>query len=208
MTTGGAVTSQTIKQLIKQKDDLEDEIKELIKMLQASPAGVKGSLVDADGFPRNDVDVNVIREMRHSLICKQNDFTNIMKKIEEDMFVLHKQLKEEKEKNGGAKEEQKIKPIIPQEELLPFVFVNSVAPSSPAESAGLQPSDKITMFGSVDKKQVDSHGLQIISELVSHNIGQPLTIKLLRNGNPMVLKLTPRTWSGRGYLGCHLLPEK
>jgi 26S proteasome non-ATPase regulatory subunit 9 len=199
-----SITTQTVKDLIKQKDDVEEEIKGLIKTLESTPVGVKGSLVDIDGFPRNDLDVNAIREMRHVLACKQNDHITLMKQIERDMAALHADLKEKKEKEraqrGDVTPKKEIEPKI-EVQLEPFVHVNSVAPDSPADRAGMQQGDEIVQFGTITKDQVKQFGLQIISDLVSHNINSPVMIKGLRRGQTIALQLIPQTWTGRGYLG-------
>ena len=41
--------------------------------------GVKGSLVDAEGFPRADIDLFEVRKLRNRLACLQTDHCNIMK---------------------------------------------------------------------------------------------------------------------------------
>ena len=84
--------------LMKRKDGIEKEIKSLTNFLEAvfSPnvlfhlhkvdwiehtifllkekgVGINGPLVDADGFPRNDIDVPVVRDARHQVACIFSD---------------------------------------------------------------------------------------------------------------------------------------
>jgi 26S proteasome non-ATPase regulatory subunit 9 len=201
--------AQALKELVLKKDALEEEIKELIKSLELTPVGVKGPLTDRDGFPRNDIDVNAIREMRHDLVCKQNDHINLMKQIEKDMAELHTKLREQKEKERAERGEvappKQEEPKI-EKQLDPFVKVNRVDADSPAERAGLHEGDEITQFGSVDKDQVTQFGLKVLSELVQRNVGNAVMIKVLRRGQTVTVRLIPQRWSGVGFLGCHLLP--
>lgn len=112
----------------------------------------------------------------------------------------------------------------------PFAKVNSVAPNSPAQQAGLQAGDEIRNFGYVNRSNHD--GLKKVAECVQGNEGvcftqshdplllHPLTV--CQQGNVFIkvsrpdgvarrqelrLTLTPRKdWGGRGMLGCHILP--
>ena len=90
----------------------------------------------------------------------------------------------------------------------PFARVNSVARQSPAEQAGLLENDLILAFGSVS---LDSHDnpMPAVGELVPRAAGQQAAIDIVvrRPGaSHKVLQLTPRPWSGRGLIGCHILP--
>ncbi|KAI9639405.1 uncharacterized protein MKK02DRAFT_29476 [Dioszegia hungarica] len=87
--------------------------------------------------------------------------------------------------------------------------VNSVAPGSPAEDAGLQAGDMIYSFGEVSS--TTSGGLQAVGALVAHSEGVSIPILVERQSPAGIqrisLGLTPRNgWGGRGSLGCHILP--
>lgn len=69
--------------LMKEKDTLEKAILDITELLTApGMPGVKGSLVDEEGFPRSDIDLFEVRKLRNRLACLQTDHTNLMKKIE------------------------------------------------------------------------------------------------------------------------------
>lgn len=57
--------------------------------------GVKGSLVDDDGFPLANVDLIEIRKLRNRLACLQTDHMEIMKKIEKGLYDLHSDYKKD-----------------------------------------------------------------------------------------------------------------
>jgi 26S proteasome non-ATPase regulatory subunit 9 len=62
---------EAVKTLIAQRDAIELEIESLHEWLQApGRPGLKGGLVDKDGFPLEDVDLVIkTREARHRLAC-------------------------------------------------------------------------------------------------------------------------------------------
>ena len=75
---------------MKQKDEMEKSIIDITEFLETPPMpGVKGPLVDSEGFPRGDIDLIEVRKMRNRLACLQTDHCNLMKQIENEMFSLH-----------------------------------------------------------------------------------------------------------------------
>jgi len=88
----------------------------------------------------------------------------------------------------------------------PFAKVNEVTPESPAALCGLQINDLIVHFGSVKQ----SGGLKAVGELVKDSEDRNIKVVLKRIENEKetvkILSLVPKKWSGRGLLGCHLLP--
>jgi 26S proteasome non-ATPase regulatory subunit 9 len=93
--------------------------------------------------------------------------------------------------------------------LVPFSTVDSVAPDSPAEEAGLKAGDRVKKFGPVD--YTDSRGLARVAEVVRENENRAISVVVERatagQTQDLELSLTPRSdWGGRGTLGCHLVP--
>lgn len=92
----------------------------------------------------------------------------------------------------------------------PFAKVNTIAPNSPAASAGLQQGDLIRNFGWVNSTNHD--GLRKVAECVQGNEGRTVVVKISRisaapSARERELTLVPRRdWGGRGLLGCHVLP--
>ena len=56
------------------------------------PAGIKDPLIDAEGYPRGDVDIVNIKNKRRRLAEINTDFKDIMKQIEKHMLDLHASL--------------------------------------------------------------------------------------------------------------------
>ncbi|KAG0365165.1 hypothetical protein BGZ54_006794, partial [Gamsiella multidivaricata] len=54
--------------LMKQKDDIEVDIKKAEDELQSQKVGMTDHLVDSQGFPRADIDLVVVTTARSNLI--------------------------------------------------------------------------------------------------------------------------------------------
>mmetsp|Transcript_2866 Transcript_2866/g.7867 ORF Transcript_2866/g.7867 Transcript_2866/m.7867 type:complete len:328 (-) Transcript_2866:1664-2647(-) len=105
----------------------------------------------------------------------------------------------------------------------PFARVDGIAKESPAEDAGMHVGDLVTRFGPLDVKNHDR--LRAVAKLVPEVAGEGGTIRLLvlrfrgeqkHSGDndyndeatweEIALFLRPRPFSGRGLLGCHIIP--
>eukprot|EP00075_Anas_platyrhynchos_P036373 XP_027325626.1 26S proteasome non-ATPase regulatory subunit 9-like [Anas platyrhynchos] len=67
---GSAVTAGAVLQLVRQKDELEARIRACYELLRDSGVGPDEPLVDAEGFPRADIDVYRVRAARHNIACE------------------------------------------------------------------------------------------------------------------------------------------
>jgi hypothetical protein len=104
----------------------------------------------------------------------------------------------------------------------PFAKVDGIAKESPAEEAGLQVGDLVTQFGSLHAKNHER--LRALAKFVPEVAGEGGTIQLVvlrqlgdserqntdyddeTKWEKLKLSLRPRPFSGRGLLGCHILP--
>lgn len=236
------------------KDKLEMEIVALVDDLDSRGVGLKGPLVDAEGFPRADVDLIDVRTKRGRVAVLQNDHKSAMHGIEKLLQEVHAEARAKKEAGTGASSASgssgrtsgtgtgssasaaaelsegkgNAMPVIgsvfadaatdggpatdadsasASAEALPakpLAKVNSVAPSSPADEAGLKAGDAIMRFGTATSD--NSVGLEAIVPLVSNSIGRPINVVVRRGDAILPLVLTPHSWSGGGVLGVHLLP--
>ncbi|NXU55190.1 PSMD9 ATPase, partial [Turnix velox] len=194
----GPVTISAVQQLVKRKDEVEAQIKAYYELLENQKGvGMDGPLVDAEGFPRDDIDLYKVRTARHNIICLQNDHKALMKQVEEALHQLHAQ---EKEKHGRD-EAEGVADTMSQDQNLPQAFakVNAVTPGSPASISGLQVDDEIVEFGSVNVNNFQN--LQNIATVVQHSEGRPLSVTVLRGGKKVHVGLTPKRWAGKGLLG-------
>lgn len=171
------------------------------------------SLTTIDGFPRSDIDVAQIRTTRARIIRLKNDHKTIMAKVE---MAVHEHFAAGKSVEGASASASSqapgVQPAAGAPSLEPpFARVNSVAPNSPAETAGLKAGDKVTKFGEVNYTNHERLGK--VAQVVQQNENRPIIVKVLREtsasaaSRPLELRLTPRRdWGGRGTLGCHLVP--
>mmetsp|Transcript_29089 Transcript_29089/g.39957 ORF Transcript_29089/g.39957 Transcript_29089/m.39957 type:complete len:227 (+) Transcript_29089:19-699(+) len=181
------------------------------------PVGLKGTLVDAEGFPRGDVDLYNVKLKRKRLAEINTDYKSLMKRIETtmtDMYSLKQQFEEITTTSVDnpttsssvilAEDIQKIclKPKA-------IAIIDQVFDGSPAETAGLKSGDYLLDFGGINSNyNVDERGyLSAVAKIVSDSVGKGISITILRNQqDTMIFMLTPQTWAGRGLLGCHLSP--
>ncbi|OXU25664.1 hypothetical protein TSAR_014144 [Trichomalopsis sarcophagae] len=189
-----------VLQLMNEKDKLEAELQAAKNILDNNRVGMTDVLVDSQGFPRNDIDVYQVRHARHKIICLQNDHKALMLKIEQGLHKVHKFA------GGGSQPESPSTSSNLQEVFLlePFLRVNLVSPGSPAELAGIQVDDLILEFGSISNSNFKT--LKDIGTLVENSRYKNVAMKIKRGSNTFALTLIPRPWSGKGLLGCNVVP--
>ncbi|CAL1616614.1 unnamed protein product [Knipowitschia caucasica] len=195
-----ALTMEEVQNLIKKKDEMEEQIKAYYDVLEDQGVGTQGSLIDEEGFPRDDVNLYQIRTARNQIACLQNDHKAIMAQIEDALHQLHSQEKDTR--GSGASRDE------PMEEeeasAAAFARVDAVTAGSPAHTAGLRVGDEVIEFGSVNSHNFQN--LQNIASVVQHSEGRALRVVVVRSGDRCPLTLTPQRWSGRGLLGCNIVP--
>jgi len=93
-----------------------------------------------------------------------------------------------------------------------FAAIDLVTEGSPADQDGIKVGDRVAIFGSVN---VDNFGaLSDVGREVRQNQGKQVRVKVVRNwteehpasAEVVTVKLVPREWSGRGLLGCNIIP--
>ena len=82
---------QRLAVLDERRRAIEAEITTIVTQLESAPGspGVSSSLVDAEGFPRADVDIHAVRRDRHRRAVLQTDHERVMKELEEALEQLH-----------------------------------------------------------------------------------------------------------------------
>ena len=69
-TSQGSVTREQVMEMMKQKEGLEEEIRALQEVLKSQGVDMEEPLVDAEGFPRSDIDVYQVRHARSNIRSK------------------------------------------------------------------------------------------------------------------------------------------
>lgn len=149
-----------------------------------------------------------VRLARTQIICLQNDLKELTKSIEGG---LEKYFSESKETLTSTKIPPEVldssassSSTTPAEPQTPIVVVNLVSPNSPAEEAGIQVRDHITAFGTITSSNFKD--LAQIGELVKSSQNKQIRVKVKRDSKYEELILVPKVWSGRGFLGCNIVP--
>ena len=223
-----------LKALIVQKDAMEREIMEISDALEANNmGGVRAPLVDAEGFPRADVDVHATRTLRNRLAILNTDHKALMQRIEQGLLAVHGAASTASTLTSVAPSparhlEPPPAPPVPSSatgptpptlatstapafvevddgsDMEPFALIDEVFEDSPAAAAGLCVGDRLLKFGSLHAGNHDQ--LRALARLTQRSVGSTIALLVLRDDTRVVLQLLPRRWSGNGLLGCHLQP--
>lgn len=191
--------------LMDKRASIEAEMDAIIDRLCNQPGapGLSGNLVDSEGFPRADIDIQSVRADRRRLSVLKNDHKNLTERINHNIELLHASKVVLKPSNLPAAEHVGSVHATGDVEMItdiPFAMVDEIAEASPAAEDGLHLGDQIVKFGTIES------GDNLLSQLASEvqkNQGCAIPVVVSRQGARMSLSVTPRTWSGRGLLGCH-----
>ena len=217
---------EELEALYAEREELESQMEALGGTLtyEGGP-GLKGGLVDEEGFPRADLDIVTIRRTRHTLACMKTDYAELSRRIEERVFALLAPTQatassgavSEAVSDAGVSSEAVSDATVSNGEAgvvaggvggeaAPFALVDQVSEGSPAEKAGLQVGDRVVDFGGIGMWNYGG-GLGPLGALVANSEGVGLSVVVEREGGVRVgVELTPERWAGRGLLGCHLVP--
>uniref|UniRef100_A0A915AT40 26S proteasome non-ATPase regulatory subunit 9 n=1 Tax=Parascaris univalens TaxID=6257 RepID=A0A915AT40_PARUN len=195
-------TLEEAKRLIAQRDDVDKQIAEQEQILKDNGVDMKTPLVDGEGFPLTNVDIYSVRHARQTLICARNDRQKLTDQIEAMMLELHANARQNVPLARPLAEEEPC--AVHRTSNRPFARVDNVLPLSPAEHSGLQDGDHIVQFGSLHAANFAN--MAQFTNVVQNSIGKKIRVTVLRDGRAQRMELTPQQWSGRGVLGCSVLP--
>ena len=124
--------------LMSQKEGLESELQAQYDILKSHDSTMSTPLVDAEGFPRSDIDIWAVRHARVRVIELRNDITALLERIK---AALEEAAAEDASAgaapmiNGVRNINGITNGINGVYESRPFGKVNGVAPGSPASDA-------------------------------------------------------------------------
>ncbi|XP_018322958.1 26S proteasome non-ATPase regulatory subunit 9 [Agrilus planipennis] len=194
---------EEILRLMKERDKMEQEIKELSDILTLNGVGMTDPLVDSEGFPVNTIDVYQVRHARHRINCLQNDHKQIMKLIEQGLHGYYSTTSAEGVHSIEDVDMEGRQCTAVEIHKEPFAKIANVLEGSPADLAGLSPNDLLVEFGSVNARNFKC--LKDIATVVEHSQGQQIRIKMKRGDAYLSTNLIPRKWQGKGLLGCNIV---
>ena len=219
-------SKEKLKELYATREEMEKEMAEIAQRLtEPGMPGLRGALVDREGFPIPGVDLYQVRGDRGRYATLRNDHAEVTKELEKRLAELHLQAGVTK---GVAAMELTREAIEKQQRdeddafmrararaaaqygappgARAFAYVDEVTPGSPASMAGMRVGDVVLMFGDV----VGPHGantLPRVASMLAEREGHPVAVWVSRGGVDVRLDVTPRAWEGRGLLGCHMRPR-
>ncbi|ETV72449.1 hypothetical protein, variant 1 [Aphanomyces astaci] len=206
---------ERFQELDKERAAIDAEIQLIVEELTAgpNPIGLKGPLVDDEGFPRSDIDVYTVRHKRHRFACLQNDLKWKMQEIEDVMTSIYAEKKAQQPPPPPKQPTIPAGPSAHSKLHAADVVSDSTVPvklegnaGSPSSEAGLQVGDLVLEFGTAT---ADNHReLAAIREIVMRNLDAPIEVVVQRRGtaDQFRLSLVPHSWIGQGVLGCHIVP--
>ncbi|KAI9706169.1 MAG: putative 26S proteasome regulatory subunit [Bogoriella megaspora] len=161
-----------LPELIAKKENMEAELSALGSVLDSHGVNMNTTLTTFDGYPRDDIDIAQIRTTRARIVRLRNDYKAMLGRIEEGLHAHHAQLQSDQaQATSRATPGTSISASNVAESAIqaPFAKVNSVSPNSPADTAGLRPGDRITVFGSANWMNHEKLGK--VAEVVSQHEG-------------------------------------
>lgn len=206
-----------LKSLVTQREMLEIEADAIHSELTSMgpngelPPGLKGDLIDEEGFPRNDIDLYNVRNKRRRLAEINTDHKALMKTVEaltSRIFEIARTTAAQvttiaTEDNS---KDSTVRAANEPTTLVPIAILDVVLDRSPANLAGIRNGDFLLKFG--DITATDPNALQSIARLVGNSVSRTIDLLIKRNDELIEISLIPKTWGGRGLLGCHLTPYK
>ncbi|KAJ7366891.1 hypothetical protein DFH08DRAFT_835794 [Mycena albidolilacea] len=190
-----ASPAENARALMLQKDDIESQLQYQAGILSLNNGSTMNSpLIDAEGFPRADIDIYAVRNARQRIIELRNDLAAVMNNLSLALQSVY---------------DPALAPPDPPQSITeskPFAKVDGVSPGSPAAEAGLQREDLVVKFGSLTQQSFSSSSLKPLVDVVAAHENRSIPLKVLRSEQFVFLSLTPKVWGGRGLLGCHIVP--
>lgn len=207
-------TREALHRLVAQRDALEVEADAIYAELTSPglngepPAGVKTPLIDAEGYPRGDIDIINVKNKRRRLAEINTDHKALMKQIEQALARYHETLPAYTPPTASEIAEQSDLHSVAG----PMAKLDQVLEGSPAAEAGIRENDLLLQFG--DITAATEAYLNSIVQLVGRSVNQPVAIVVQRAtvgggvgaSERLELTIVPKPWGGRGLLGCHLTP--
>lgn len=120
--------ANNMQALSARKTAIEEEIEVQREILKANNSDLSTPLVDAEGFPRADLDVWAVRTARVRIIELRNDYKAVLDDLSKALEAAYAR------PEGGLQAEAAVQPET-QEVFLPFARVDGIAPGSSAATA-------------------------------------------------------------------------
>ncbi|ESQ42600.1 hypothetical protein EUTSA_v10014592mg [Eutrema salsugineum] len=212
--------------LMEKRVAMETEMNSIVgRLCNPGGPGLSGNLVDSEGFPREDIDIPVVRAERRRLAELRSEHSEITDKISANIQILHSvrpTSRASSTKDSGPEASISSGEVtslsasmqtggfsvtsramdVDVVTCIPFAMVDEINESSPAAEDGLQLGDQVVKFGNVEG---GDNLLQRLAAEAQSSQGQAVSVGVIRQGAKVDLSVTPRIWQGRGLLGYLLI---
>jgi 26S proteasome non-ATPase regulatory subunit 9 len=214
-----------VKALYAERETLESEMASISERLSAPGApGLRGALVDREGFPIPGVDLYAVRADRGRYATLRNDHVALTAEVERAIADLHASAPSSSGRHADASAPAASAPAASAPAApsrppvvaapspgsspgIPFAIIDDVTPGSPAHDAGLAVGDRVVAFGGVTaERNPSSDPLPAVAARLAACENVPVPALVIRRGARVEVQVTPRRWGGRGLLGCHMRP--
>lgn len=209
-----------VKALYAERETLESEMASISERLSAPGApGLRGALVDREGFPIPGVDLYAVRADRGRYATLRNDHVALTAEVERAIADLHASAPSSSGRHADASAPAASAPAAPSRPPvvaapppgsspgIPFAIIDDVTPGSPAHDSGLAVGDRVVAFGGVTaERNPSSDPLPAVAARLAACENVPVPALVIRRGARVEVQVTPRRWGGRGLLGCHMRP--
>ncbi len=203
---------EQLNRMLAQREILEIEADAIGNELRSPgpngepPAGLKDPLVDAEGYPRADVDIYRVRGQRKRLAEINTDYRKLMDEInvETKRVQALRAAQAEPLPEADDAEVQRVDDgsVKSHSNLGVIAIIDEILDGSPASEAGLVDGDELLAFGPVTTL-ASADPMSAIPAVVKDGVGRPIKL-VVRRGEVQEKYLVPKAWGGRGLLGCHL----
>nr|CCC92331.1 putative proteasome 26S non-ATPase subunit 9 [Trypanosoma congolense IL3000] len=217
----GSTLRAELRELESKRYEVMKKIEEAMAFLDTTPVGLRGSLVDSEGFPRDDCDLFAVRRARQTVNCGHNDLKSLETTIHEKLIQLHEECREEAEEQmrrdamknnknnmkaaGDGGEHAQLQKEMADKK--PFVRIVRVVSGSPAAEAGLTAEDLVVQYGDLDAEKVLAGGYSEMTRVTSSHEGKMMRVWVRSaSGEVRELFVVPQKWKGDGLLGCTFEP--
>lgn len=246
-TSDAAFAAFSLDDLVKRRNAMELEMQAISARLTAPGApGLRGRLVDDEGFPIAGCDLYAVRADRgrysgarattreragrRGRAARATDRPRFRVAVLRNDYVrLNDELASRvasRMAEGAVRTGMERLDVTPATEKQPppsvassdedvgraFCVIDEIAEGCPGEIDGLRVGDRVCAVGNVrwgfeDPSSTPPAGiLNDAARAFAESEGATVRVVVLRRGELVVVRVTPRTWSGRGLVGCHMRP--
>uniref|UniRef100_A0AC35UE17 Nas2_N domain-containing protein n=1 Tax=Rhabditophanes sp. KR3021 TaxID=114890 RepID=A0AC35UE17_9BILA len=189
------IRQNKVFELHKKRDQIDERLKELSKILVDNGVTLSSPLIDNEGYPLAHIDHYTVTATRKEYNTLAFDRKLLEKEIENDLGSIYQNKPKEDEPMEGE--------LVFRTSNVPFVSIGKVTEDSPAEKGGLFMGDQIIQFGKFHKGNFES--LEKLKEYICESVDNQIRITVVRNDRPVRLAVTPQKWNGPGLFGALVL---